>query len=491
MSVRLTDIRDCLQGLIPAVMSTCGRDGEPNVTYISQVHLIDDTHVGLSCQFFNKTRRNIAENPYATILLNDPLSLASYRLRLRFERAETAGPLFDTMAARIQVIASHTGMAGVFRLLSADVYTVLAAEELTGFLLPPDPVLDAAPSPPAAHGMLTELRGLQLLAERVARASDLAALLDDTLATLAEVFGFAHGMVLVPTGEGAGERLVTLASHGYGGGSAAAAGSRGPQPRVGGRGARPASGVAAPGVGAEVVIGEGLIGTAAARRRMIRVSGVAAELRYGRAVRGQIERVVDAPALSAEIPLPGLPDAQSQLALPLLVGERLVGVLAVESRDPLCFDEWDEAYLQIIATQIALGIDRLEAADDEADAGFAHLAPAAPAALARRRQFTYYRNDDCIFVDGEYLVRNVPAKILWRVLGQHQTLGQREFTNRELRLDPTLGLPAYRDNLESRLILLRRRLEEKCPDVRMVPVRRGRFALEVSGSVELVERESA
>ena len=124
------EIKPVMQNGIPALLGTCSADGIPNMTILSQVYFVDRTHIALSFQFFNKTSRNVRENPHAYVRLNDMEGYATWNLQIQFDHSETKGPIFDEMDMQIEAIASFTGMSGIFKLQAADVYRVQSVEKI-------------------------------------------------------------------------------------------------------------------------------------------------------------------------------------------------------------------------------------------------------------------------------------------------------------------------------------------------------------------------
>ena len=117
-------LKEALEGVIPATLISCSLDGVPNATVISQVWYVDPTHVALSFQFFNKTIRNIRENPNAFVRIIHPEFWHVWGLEITFEHRETEGDIFDAMDIKLEAIASMMGMSDVFKLRGADIYLV-------------------------------------------------------------------------------------------------------------------------------------------------------------------------------------------------------------------------------------------------------------------------------------------------------------------------------------------------------------------------------
>ena len=292
MNIALESLRPCLDGAVPAVVAAASPDGTPNVAYASQVHYVDPEHVALSFQFFSKTRENVLAHPYAQVQVIEPVSFRHFRLKVHYLRTETSGPLFEYMKAQLAGIAARTGMAKVFELRGADVYRVLDIENV-------NPRLLSAPAPPDA---LLKLRGTL---DYLGACDDLAQLADRALAALARGFGIRHALLAML--DESGGALYMLASLGY-----------------------PASDV-----GAEVALGEGLIGVAAREAIAVRINHHTGDYIYHAAL-----QVAD-PA-SPRIPLPVLVNPHSQIAVPLMHGARLVGVLYAESEQNAFFSHADE-----------------------------------------------------------------------------------------------------------------------------------------------------
>jgi hypothetical protein len=170
-----------------------------------------------------------------------------------------------------------------------------------------------------------------------------------------------------------------------------------------------------------------------------------------------------------------------QVALPLRARGRLQGVLCVTGTTPGAPALEDT--LVLVATHLAAMLGVLRAAPPAAPTDGADTTEAAAEPIVVRR----YAANDSLFVDDRYLIKGVAGNILWKLLHEHQRAGRRSFTNKELRVDPALRLPELGDNLEARLILLRRRLAEHGAFARIEKTGRGRFELAVQRPLQLVE----
>jgi adenylate cyclase len=453
----LGDIASCFEGAVPAVVATTDAAGMPNVTYISKVHRVDDERVALSNQFLSKTSRNLAENPRLSLVVLDPLNYNEYRLTLVYERTERRGPVFERLNTDVDTIAALTGMQDVFKLRSADVYRVLKIEQVLAKVHREGGDGDESKWMTTVDTTASSLQ-LAQLTTRLNRCQDLDTLVSVALAGLAELLGYEHTLLLLLDEDG--KRLYTIASHGYD----------------------------AEGVGSEVVMGEGLIGLAASRCVPMRVGSLRQMVKYSTSVRRAFEaHGIIGPG--QEIPVPGLPNGESRIAVPAMVLGQLVGVLVAESPQWVMFNDTDEAILSVVAGVVASAIEIDQAQERAETATVPAVAPppaivTPPPATAATR-VRYFDVDGSVFLDGDYLIKGVAGRILWVLLGHYERDGREDFTNKEVRLDLASELPDFRDNLESRLILLKRRLDERDAPIRIEKSGRARFRLVVTTPLEL------
>jgi len=156
-----------------------------------------------------------------------------------------------------------------------------------------------------------QLEAAATVARRAAEIRDLDTLLNETVRLISDRFGFYHaGIFLV---DEAGEYAVLRAASSEGGQRMLARGHR-------------------------LAVGKvGIVGY---------VAGT-----------GKPRIALDVGADAVFFDNPDLPLTRSEMALPLRVGERVIGVLDVQSVEPAAFTEEDVSVLQTLADQVALAIE--------------------------------------------------------------------------------------------------------------------------------------
>ena len=167
-----------------------------------------------------------------------------------------------------------------------------------------------------------EINIIEKVASKISKSLDMDAIANTMLESMHRYFDFEHSMILL-VDENKGS-LKVIATYRYDD----------------------------QGIGAEVKIGVGVIGMVAKKKKLMRMANMGAQKQYNNAIKEQVQPVNKGKPLD-EIVLPGLQNAESQVAIPMLIENELIGVFSVESDRVNIFDKSDELIIKILANQTA------------------------------------------------------------------------------------------------------------------------------------------
>ena len=170
-----------------------------------------------------------------------------------------------------------------------------------------------------------EIDIIQGVSSKINTTLDVENISKTMLELMDEYLGFQHSMILLIDDDKAS--LSVLATHGYD----------------------------QKGVGAKVQVGMGVIGMVAKRKKLMRMANLGLQRSYMQAVRQETSQTTNV-KLQDAVQLPGLADVESQVAIPMMLEDELVGVISVESPTVNIFDQADELFIGILATQAAIAL---------------------------------------------------------------------------------------------------------------------------------------
>jgi transcriptional regulator with GAF, ATPase, and Fis domain len=246
-----------------------------------------------------------------------------------------------------------------------------------------------------------EVQILQRVSADVNSSLDLDEICDAALRTMDDLFEFHHAIILLL--EPDNRTLKVVASRGY------------ENQAVGGR----------------VPVGTGVIGMVAQKRRMMHVNNLGQQRAYAAAQRRQMEKFGRESQLGGTVPVPGLPNAESQIAIPLLIRDDLIGVFSIESPVPRSFGDHERDLVSIVANQIASAIHnarlyeqsrRAAAALEEANASLeARVAERTEALERELRVAQALLNEARHRVEGPLLGESIPVRLLRDAIARQAT----------------------------------------------------------------------
>jgi predicted pyridoxine 5'-phosphate oxidase superfamily flavin-nucleotide-binding protein len=95
MATITQEMKDIFEKCRPYIFTTASKDGKPNGVPIGMARIISDDEVLLADNFMNKTRKNLAENPWTAITFWSQESRLGYQFKGRARVEESGKHLED------------------------------------------------------------------------------------------------------------------------------------------------------------------------------------------------------------------------------------------------------------------------------------------------------------------------------------------------------------------------------------------------------------
>src|SRR5262245_58556619 len=117
-------------------------------------------------------------------------------------------------------------------------------------------------------------------------------------------------------------------------------------------------------IGGRVRVGVGAVGIVAQRRKILQLDNLGQQRAYASAQRRQLMKSGRGEEIGDVVSVPGLPNAECQIAIPLLIRDELIGVFSIERPVRHSFGEHARSLATIVANQIASAIRNAQLYDE-------------------------------------------------------------------------------------------------------------------------------
>ena len=119
---KLTDeVLKAVEKTMPTCIASASSDGIPNIVYVTYIKAVDNETLVVADNKFEKTRKNLDENPRLSVVVLDPDTKKAYQIKCRSE-CVTGGDRYNQVVDWVHINHPQMTPKAAFYLKVDEVY---------------------------------------------------------------------------------------------------------------------------------------------------------------------------------------------------------------------------------------------------------------------------------------------------------------------------------------------------------------------------------